>query len=191
MLRAAAVALAAGFGLTAPLPAEAAFTYTLTVEGPGSVRITGTGTLDLTGLTFKERTGSDLSLVIGHLGIIYQSSGQFDVYEGLTGPANFGFDSSDPIFAADASGDNVGLFGQLQLIVPAGYVSGTPLTAMILVNKPLIAIGSQGDYVYTWAGDTFTVKVPAEPGPFEVPEPAAALLLGAGILGLGAVRRRR
>jgi len=191
-IAARAAILAAGLALAAPPPAKASFTYTLTVVSPGSVRVTGSGSLDLTGLTFKERTGSDLSLVIGGTGIMYQSSGAFDVYVGLSGPPNFGYDSTDPIFPADTSGDNVGLFGQGELIVPAGYVSGTPLSAMMLLGKSLIDIGYAGNYIYTWPGDTFTVKVPAEPGPGPVlvSEPATALLLGAGLVGLAATRRR-
>jgi hypothetical protein len=109
-------------------------------------------------------------------------------------------------YASSASGDLVGLVpanlfnfdSNTVLYVPQGYVSGAPLSGTATWEGETIdSLGLfPGTYVWSWgdsaAADSFTLVIVAPDGPgTPVPEPAAALLLGAGLLGLGAVRRCR
>ena len=77
--------------------------------------------------------------------------------------------------------------------VPTGYVSGTVITSgATWDNTTLAALGvTDGTYVWTWGAgpnaDSFTLNIGQSP----VPEPASLALLGAGVVGLGLIRRKR
>jgi hypothetical protein len=144
--------------------------YIVTLQQAGSnVVATGSGAIDLTGVTF-------LSQFVGPAGV--NPAGGFiitgpassvtgDAYLGLlVGPTSFG---SGSLFAtADSgSGDMVGLsFSMLgsTLIVPLGYTSGSALSdSSTYDNATFASLGvTPGTYVWTWgagANQNFTLRI--------------------------------
>jgi len=155
----------------------------------------GSGTLDLTGLTFANTYGSGAAEMHPSLAIIDTgptSSGPIDFYTtlaGFIGPTSFG--TGAEIFANSGSGDFVGLIGVGDLFVPASYVSGTLLSDMAIYdNQTFSSLGlTPGTYEWTWgtgANQNFTLDITSA----AVPEPSSLLLLALplGLLMLFAAR---
>ena len=158
---------------------------------------TGSGPLDLTGLSFTVSSiiFTGIVPVLGEISTGPHPVGLEDFYSGVAGPAGFG-SSGGPIFADSGSGDSVGIHGNLGLLgVPLGYVSGTDLSdTMTFFNQSFATLGvTPGTYVWTWGtgpNQNFTLII----GAAAVPEPASAALLGTALAGLllaGARRRSR
>lgn len=167
---------------------HAAYFLTLSQVG-GNVMISGSGTLNLTGLSAVGP--SNLStLIYPSIGLINSgSAGAVDVYSGLSPQSGFGTGGGPS--ADSATGSTVGILGNNgQLEVPAGYISGTPLSGTETFNNAtLSSLGfTPGTYTYSWGSDSFTVSSAA------VPEPATwaggALLLGGAALTLRRRARR-
>ena len=173
-------------------PAQA---FTITLEQMGAnVVATGSGAINLTGLTFSVTSPVGAGIV-ANLGDIFMGSGSSDTYRGFTGPTNFGtggFVAGNPL-----SGDSVGIFAGLgQISVPEGYVSGNPLSAsMTFDNATIHSLGLRpGTYTWTWGTGTgignqfFTVQIV---GPTTVPDGGSTVsLLGFALLGLAGLRRK-
>jgi hypothetical protein len=113
--------------LFAGSPAQARYVVTLQEVGPNVVA-TGSGTIDLTGLTLL---GSGLyrAEMVPSLAFIVTGPANFVMADAyffpFNGPGGFGFPVET--FANSGSGDVVGL--QLPFIlVPQGYISGNPLS---------------------------------------------------------------
>jgi hypothetical protein len=198
-------------GLSA-LSAQAGYVVDLTQQG-SNVVATGSGAIDLTGLTFSGSTflvsvitpsGPDMLA-----GPSMQSPAvQIDGYLGFTGPTNFG--SGSEIFADSGSGDLVGIFtlptlptGRTTLFVPRGYVSDSPLSSTATWDsQTLSSLGATpGTYEWTWgagANQSFTLVIgTGATGGNTVPEPSAWAMMLIGFAGLGLIgyrsagRRRR
>jgi len=155
-------------------PAQAGYTVTLQQVGPDVVA-TGSGAIDLTGLTSLSQSGSLDPYVIPHSvllpthGIIGISTGptssSVDTYSGPAGPTSFG--SGGPTAASSGSGDMVGIatiFWGSFLNVPTGYVSDTFLSDMAIYSGTTLAqLGvTPGTYVWTWgtgANQNFTLQI--------------------------------
>ncbi len=162
-------AILIGSGLSTP-PAQAGYIVTLVQQG-NDVVATGSGTIDLTGLSFSATSNSvgSISPVNGYIitGSAHSTSPD-DVYSGVTGPASFG--SGNTAFADSSSGDLVGESGHLYLEVPAGYVSGNPLSDTATYdNQTFSSLGvTPGTYEWTWgsgANQNFTLDIEAVPAP--------------------------
>ena len=169
-------------------PAQAGYTVTLQEVGPDVVA-TGSGRLDLTGLTFvvSAPTRSVIEPIIFFKIVPGPTGGRVDVYQPIlprfiSGPAFFG-NLDVTTYANSGSGDLVGMFrfgsqaGGLagpfvpSLAVPTGYVSGTALSDSATYNNATLAsLGvTPGTYVWTWgtgANQNFTLKIltPLDPG---------------------------
>jgi hypothetical protein len=168
--------------------AEAAFRFTFEQQGADVVAI-GNGSVDLAGLTL---IGED---VLNDSGVSAANAlagvaGVVAAYGKIAGPASFG--TGGHVVASMGGGDAVAVNGADGFLgVPAGYASGSALSSsMEFAGQTFASIGlSPGTYAWTWGSgidaDSFTVEI----GP-AVPEPASALSVGVGLIGLAAMRRR-
>ena len=161
--------------------------YSVTLEQVGSdVVATGSGPLDLTGLTLVVTYASLPAQIFPVLGqIVTGSGGATDGYQGsISGPTSFG--GVFFTFASSGSGDSVGIFRDTStLLVPSGYVSGNALSDSATYNNATFAsLGvTPGTYVWTWgagANQNFTLQI----GPAGVPDGGSTVSL----LGLTALR---
>jgi hypothetical protein len=156
------------------------FTVTLTQVGPNVVA-TGSGAIDLTGLTSFGSAFASPELYPAHGIIGTGPSGTIDQYSGSSGPFSFGPGSA--AFPTSTSGDSVFLedFG-LDIDVPQGYVSGTILSSSATFDSATLAsLGvTPGTYTWTWdsGANSFVLQVPTPP----VPEPGTLQLLVAGTM---------
>jgi hypothetical protein len=192
------IAGAAAIGATlllgaGPFSSQAQAGYVVTLQEVGSdVVATGGGPIDLTGLSFVF-SGSTAIVIVPVLGNIATGTafGAIDNYTGFTGPASFG--SGGTALADSGSGDVVGLFANVtELGVPAGYVSGDPLSSTATwLGQTFATLGvDPGTYVWSWGtgpDQNFTLII----GAVAVPEPASAALLGMALAGLLLAGTRR
>jgi PEP-CTERM motif len=179
------VAILIGSGLSSPA-ARAAFIVTLAQVG-SNVVATGSGTIDRTDLHLFESGFSDTIGIAPFQGAIVigpASGSAFDGYSGFEGPTNFG--NGGETLTTTGSGDFVGIGGNFDtLVVPAGYMSGNPLSDTLTYDDATFAsLGLiPGSYVWTWGSgadaDSFTIDIGTP-----VPEPSALTLLGTALAGL-------
>jgi hypothetical protein len=170
-------------------PADAGEVITVSQVG-SDVVATGSGSLDLTGLSFLF-SGVDSPGVTPLLGVLALGPPitSVDAYTGATGPLSFGGGSFT--HASSGNGDLVAVEGALgDIVVPEGYVSGTSLSGGATFDNTTIAgLGlTPGTYIYTWGnggpGASFTINV--------VPEPSTLATAGMAVAaGLIAAWRRR
>jgi len=199
-------AAAIGVGL-AVLPAQAQYIVTFREVG-GDVVATGSGSIDLAGLSLTA-TQSVMSQIAPQIAVILTGPtlADSDFYTGIagnlhpfTGPSDFGgAGGTFATFASSGAGSLVGIqnnsaaFANL-LFVPAGYVSGAPLSdTMTFDDATFESLGViPGVYTWTW---TPPPGLPAAPdGSFTldvVPEPATWIMMLAGFVGLGLVAWRQ
>jgi hypothetical protein len=153
--------------------------YIVTLQQVGSdVVATGSGAIDLTGLTFDFTSGTVAGIlpIIGLINVGPTSFPSTDHYSGtITGPPSFGLGKA-PENAFNGSGDLVGIFGLgSTLTVPQGYVSGSPLSDSATYAGTFGFIGlTPGTYKWTWgtgANQSFTLQI----GPATVPDSGSTL----------------
>ena len=161
--------------------AQAGYIVTLQQVGPDVVA-TGSGAINLTGLTFSNfSSGSANPGIAPHnhgassFAFIYTgpTSSSVDSHSGASGPTSFG---SGPFLmsASSGSGDMVGIavdfWGDAFLSVPTGYVSGTDLPDRATYSGTTLAElhVTPGTYVWRWgtgANQNFTLQIPVPPPP--------------------------
>jgi hypothetical protein len=160
--------------------ANSIFTVTLTQVG-STVVATGSGAIDLTGLTSFGSTSAGPELYPAHGIIGIGPFGNTDLYSGLSGPSSFGPGFGG--FPSSASGDSVFLedFG-LDIEVPLGYVSGTSLSGSAIYSGTLASLhATPGTYTWTWSSGANSFVLNVEK-PTVVPEPGSFLLMGIGLM---------
>ena len=182
------LALVSLLGLGITQSAKANFIATMNQVGTDVV-VTGSGTIDLTGLSFFANGTAPAAMIIPIQRELVLNYGPIQLYGNISGPFSFG--SGGTTLASSSSGDAVGLdvfYGNL-LFVPSGYVSGSPLSDTSTYNNATLAsLGvTPGTYIWTWGtgihADSFTLQI--------VPEPSASALLGSAGIGAGVMVYRR
>jgi hypothetical protein len=173
--------------------AQAGYMVTL-LEQNGNVVATGSGKIDLTGLSF---TANDVGFAfvnpsIGSIGIgpanPIGTAPPTDIYSGISGPSNFG--SGGNQIASSGNGNPVEIEPSLGggREVASDYVSDSnSLSNTSTYNGQTFAsLGvTPGTYVWEWgaeADQSFTLQI--GPAATAAPEPASLTLLGIGALGL-------
>jgi hypothetical protein len=179
--------------LAASAPAQAAVVFHMQEVG-NTVTLTGSGTLDISGLT-----PSVIGILPYGMGPDERSFrvGQaltLQAFTGLTGPANFGPGQWEyPLEAW--SGDTFGMHGSY-LTLPQGYVSGSLLwgSSNLQHGESLASLGATvGTYTWSWGSGTHADSITLIVGnPVSaVPEPSAYLLALAGLGVMGFWGRRQ
>jgi hypothetical protein len=178
--------------------AKADLVITFSQDG-ANVDATGVGSLNPSALSYLGSFSYSSGVAPELSDVLLGSPDSYDYYGPVSGPSNFGPGRGGYEIASSWSGPPVGLLqnGVLRLVVPAGYVSGTPISASATWdNSTISGLGlTPGTYTYSWGSgvtaDSLTVVVPSATA---TPEPSGLVLAGVGIVtGLGYLgwRRRR
>jgi hypothetical protein len=180
-----AIGAAMLIGLSAP-SAQAGYVVDLTQQR-GDVVATGSGSIDLTGLSFLEEAESPASGMWPAEGLIVTgptSEVVFDLYqEASAGPESFG--SGGATTGSSGAGDGVAIVGGGEFIdVPHGYVSGARLSDTSTYDGATLASlgATPGRYEWTWgsgANQNFTLVIGAA-----VPESSTWAMMLLGFAGL-------
>jgi hypothetical protein len=177
--------------------ARAGYVVDLTQQG-SNVVASGSGAIDLTGLSFFESRTEAAGLLpsINFVMTGPVNAGVVHLYSGINGPSNFG--SGGFTAASSGSGDRVGIGNDGKvLFVPLDYVSDSSLSdTSTYAGKTFSSLGvTPGAYEWTWgngANQNFTLVIGTV-----VPEPSTWAMMLLGFAGLGFVgyqsagRRRR
>ena len=171
-------------------PADAAVTINITQVGADVVAVAN-GSLILADLTYYTQFELSPSMQPGSSSIFLGQKAFVDAYVVVQGPAAFGTGGTF-ISPTSSSGPIFGINNKL--FVPAGYVSGSQITATdIFANKTLAALGLvPGQFTFTVPHDTIQLNIIGDSVVGAVPEPAtwAMMIGGFGIAG-ASMRRRR
>lgn len=174
-------------GLLVSVAANAANINIVAVESGGNVFVTGSGSIDLTGLTylgFGSQTGQ-VRPAFGGINVGPSVEEILLVYQGGAGTTPFGTGSITKR-ADTGTGDMFGMSSG-NLLVADGYAGGPLVGSSTYNGANFASLGmTEGSYLYTFSNDqTLSLQV----GP--VPLPAAAWLFGSALFGLLAVKRRK
>lgn len=175
--------------LTLGSRAEAA-SLTITVDQVGAdIVMTASGSIDLTGATLLNPGQFFNNTSINDAGSLLASTGLVDIYD-------FGSFDQTPVLSGTGAtfltfvktGDNFGVSAVDLVLLPAGYTSLDPINFVMTRTGPTVADAGFTFGTFATFGDN-TIRI--VDGAAVVPLPAPLALLGAGVLALGLVGRRR
>ena len=144
------VAVATCLGIvTLPTAARASVLITL-IESGGNVNVIGGGTINLTGLTFSFNSSGSGSLVANEGVVFVGDFSDIVVYDGATGPTNFG--SGGFSFPTSTTGSMFGIRGNnSRIAVPLGYVNTTLSGSATWTSASFVSLGlTPGTYTWNW-----------------------------------------
>ena len=170
--------------------ANAAVIIDITQQG-NNVVATGSGTVDTTDLSSSTSDFPFTGIVEGDLAgvILGPTGGTSHFYTGISSYGSFGGGVQHD--ATSGTGDFFGTADGF-LLLPTGYVSGTPLSGTDTYNSSTVSsLGlTPGTYVFAWGtgahADSLTVEISAA-----VPEPSTWAMLLLGFAGIGFMGYRR
>jgi hypothetical protein len=156
--------------------------YIVTLRQVGSnVVATGSGAINLTGLTFSQSGSVNPSIRGARVAPVASSfiytgptSSSVDSYFGATGPMSFGGWPFITYWTANSgSGDMVGIsagFWGVAISVPTGYVSDTALSDTATYSGTTVERlhVTPGTYIWRWGtgpNQNFTLQIPVPPPP--------------------------
>lgn len=190
-------AIVTATALTLPTDALATIISAFLFESGSDVVMEYSGTIDTTGFTPTSSssviTGLDLGPANGLYSSIISGFQRFSVT--VSGPD---FGTGGQILQVDqpASGDSFGFFvEESEVLMPFGYVSGSPIAGMSIIESASLSELGAVTGVYTYetivsgvATNTITLTVES---PTTVPLPATLPLFATGLCGIALWRRRR
>lgn len=176
--------------------AHAAYTVYMYQSG-ADVVATGSGSLNLAGLVAGAVGGAASRVQPNNGALVIGLTAVAQGFDGIAGPVAMGAGGSTA--ASSSTGDKAGVAPAInRLIVPNGYVSGTPLASSATwVGTTIAGLGlTPGTYTWTWAGDSFIVNVgmaPPPPAVAQVPtlSEGGMALLSVALAVFGVRRMRR
>ena len=194
MVGASAIGAAMLIGSCTP-SAQAGYVVDFTQQG-SNVVASGSGSIDLTGLTFY---GEYVNVAAGLVpSVAFENTGtsaDIDAYAGITGPMSFGSGTgTNASSTTGASAQIVGssmIYGLPLLFVPHDYASDTPLSDTATYDSQTFSsLGvTPGTYEWTWgsgANQNFTIEIGNV-----VPEPSTWAMMLIGFAGLDYAGYRR
>jgi PEP-CTERM motif len=151
------------------------------------------GSLNVFGLVKFGSANNQIGLIQPSLPAYFSLNALFDggedIYLNVFGSAPT-FGPSPGTITASVSGNSFGFaFVVNQLRVPLNYISGDPISGSTSFLGTFAGLGlTPGTYFYNFTTglDNIQLNIISE-----VPEPSTLGLIGLGLLGLGAMRRRR
>lgn len=177
--------------LAAGIAHASSFTVTLEQEG-NNVVATGSGTVDLTGLSFDGTLFNDDGFLHPRDGVLAIGGAPTEgYYTSISGPISFGSGGSTD--ASTYTGDPVSILAVNGWItLPTNYISGTPLSGgATWDNATFSSLGvTPGTYTWTWdqGANSYVLDIESSA---PVPEPSSLMLVSIGLIaGLGFGRRR-
>ena len=180
--------------LSMTYPGDASIIITAVQQG-NDVVFTGSGSINLTGLTFSYKDSEEYptsAYLQADIPGVILGSGIADHYGYISdGPNNFGPGAGGTVPASAYSGNPFG-FDYGSLVVPSGYTSGSPLSGTATFgNKTFADIGiTPGTYTWTVPNDSITLNINNANA---VPEPStyALLCISLGVVGYAQKRMNK
>jgi hypothetical protein len=178
------------------LPERARAAVIITVsEVNGDVVVSGSGTLNLAGLTGSGSTSVSPRFILSNI-MIAGASGTVTSYQGATYTDGNFRSAISIISASSSSGTTLALSTANGVIsVSSSYVSGSELSFTSTYNNQTLSSLKliTGTYVWSWgSGDTAdSITLIIGSVASAVPEPGTLSLFGLGLGGLGLIRRRQ
>lgn len=179
--------------------AHAVFTVNITETG-GNVVATGSGNINTTGMTLSAATigCSSGTGSIGALQLCLGSGSTGTMATGAVSPPISGLTSGGTLTNGSSSSGSAFIAETSNLYLPAGYVSGTPLSNTTTFNGQTFAsmgLTTGTRTITLTSGDTIVVNIGASPTPNPTPVPTLSesgpLIIGLLILAGTLWSRRR